>query len=293
MSKNIAIITDSSFNLSEDHIKNYGIYTVPVPLIFHGRVRYSSDWSNPAKFFKEMNSAKELPTTSQPSPADVISVFDQVKKAGYRQAIFLCLSAGISGFYNSLLNLAGDYQGLDVTVWDSKSTLRVAGAQALLAAELSAQGKNIDQIIEKLTILRDSTNIYLIVDDINHLKRTGRLAGGAALVAGLLNIKPILHFDDQGKIVAVAKERQMRRVFRWLLKKFESQRADFDQPIRIMFADANNRELTEEWRKEFSQRYPDLTIEMISIDPMIGVHTGEKAVGFVYMDDWKALAKAE
>ncbi len=291
MTKNIAVIADSSFAISKEDQQKYNIYIIPTPIIFNEKIKYDSDWSSPAKFYKEMNSAKNLPTTSMASPADVIRAFDQAKADGYQQAILMTLASGISGFYNLAVNMANDYEGLDVLVWDSKYTLMVSGVQALLAAELSAQGLARDQIIEKVRQLRDTTHVFIVVDDISHLKRTGRLAGGTALVAGLLNIKPILTFNDESKIVAIGKERQMKRAWAWLLKQFSTDLAAFDRPVRVQFADANNRELTEKWQADLHSKYPTILTDFITIGPLIGVHTGEKAVGFVYMPDWKDIAR--
>ncbi|MFT8879566.1 MAG: DegV family protein [Oenococcus sp.] len=291
MAKKIAIIVDSTFYISKEDEKKYSIYVIPTPILFNGKVRYDSDWSSPAKFFKDMNAAKEMPSTSMASPADVLKTFDQVKADGYQQAIFMTMSSGISGFYNLAVNLAADYEGLDILVWDSRFTIMVSGVQALMAADLAAQGKTRDEIMEKVLRLRNSTHVFIIVDDISHLKRTGRLAGGVALVAGLLNIKPILTFNDEGKIVAIAKERHLKRAWDWVLKRFELDRPSFDAPIRVLLADANNRELTTKWQAAFKEAYPDLRSDLITIGPLIGVHTGEKAVGFVYMDDWQTIAR--
>ncbi|WP_180366479.1 DegV family protein, partial [Oenococcus oeni] len=107
----------------------------------------------------------------------------------------------------------------------------------------------------------------------------------------LLNIKPILVFNKASKIVAIGKERQMKRAWNWLLKQYAIDAPDFDRPIRVLFADANNRALTENWQADFHEKYPDVITDFIPIGPLIGVHTGEKAVGFVYMDDWKDIAR--
>ncbi|OLQ33084.1 EDD domain protein [Oenococcus oeni] len=291
MVKNVAVIVDSSFYIPKEEQQKYNIYVIPTPIIFNGRIKYDSDWSSAAKFFKDMNSAKKMPSTSMASPADVLKAFEQVRADGYRQAILMTMASGISGFYNMAVNLANDYQELDVQVWDSKFTLMVSGVQALLAAELSAQGITREEIMKKVALLRDSTRVFIVVDDISHLKRTGRLAGGAALVAGLLNIKPILVFNKASKIVAIGKERQMKRAWNWLLKQYAIDAPDFDRPIRVLFADANNRALMENWQADFHEKYPDVITDFIPIGPLIGVHTGEKAVGFVYMDDWKDIAR--
>lgn len=289
MKKNIAIITDDSFDLTEKEISKYHIFTVKLPIIFKGRVKYSFNWKSLSKFYKEISSLKQPPTTSQPSQGDIINIFNKIKSEGYKQAIFLCLSSGISGTYNSLLNLAKNYQGLKITVWDTKITLRVAAQQALLAAQLSHEGKSINFILKKLSKLRNSCQVYLVVNNIKYLQRTGRLSGGFALVAGLLNIKPILFFNNKGEIIAISKQRKIKGVWKWLNKKLISSLKKSQEPIKIMLADADNRQLTNEWNKKIKNLHPNIKTELININPLIGVHTGKKAIGFVIIQDWKNL----
>ncbi|MDR0898925.1 MAG: DegV family protein [Lactobacillaceae bacterium] len=290
MSK-IAVIVDSSSYIPEDLKNAYGIYEIPVPILFDGKIKYDTDWKSPAKFYADMNKAKTAPTTSQSSPADMNDMFERVEKDGYDEAIMITLSSGISGFYQTAVNMANQYEGnLKVTVWDSLITVIAAGQQALLAAEMATQNKSMDEILAKLEILRSSTRVYLVVDDIQHLKRTGRLSGGMAIVAGVLSIKPILTFTQEGKIEAVGKERKMNRAFNWIQNKLTEYLAETKTPTRIIVADANNEEVAQEWVDATREKYPDMPIDRGVIGALIGVHTGEKAVGYVMLADWKELA---
>lgn len=290
MSK-VAIIVDSSSYIPEADRKKYNIYQVPVPILFNGKIKFDTDWKTPAKFYTDMNAAKDAPTTSQASPADMNTAFQQVEKDGYKEAIFITMSSGISGLHQTAVNIASQYEGdLKITVWDSLITVIAEGQQALLAAELSKQGKSVDEILEKLAILRDNTKVFLVVDDIKHLKRTGRLSGGMAIVAGVLSIKPILTFDDEGKIVAISKERQMKRAFKFVQDQFSDYLKTSKFQTRVIIADANNDVVANEWVSDIESEYPEIPVERAVIGALIGVHTGEKAVGFVMLPDWQELA---
>ncbi|MDR2660907.1 MAG: DegV family protein [Lactobacillaceae bacterium] len=290
MSK-IAVIVDSSSYIPSELKNKYKIYEVPVPIIFNGKIKYDSDWKTLAKFYEDMNSNKEMPTTSQASPADILKTFETAKKDGYDSAIFITMSSGISGMHQNVINLANQFEGLDITVWDSKITVIAEGDQALLAADMAKQNKSLEEILAKLEILRDQSKVFFVVDDISHLKRTGRLSGGIAIVAGILSIKPILTFDSEGKIVAIGKERQMKRAWSWIEKQLADFVPSINFPKRITVVDANNTLIADEWADNAKKIKDVINIDRGIIGSLIGVHTGEKAVGVIVAPDWQYLAE--
>lgn len=290
----IAIITDSSSYIAADLLEKHHIYIVDNPVIFGETVYHESRWPVNPDFYREMASSAVQPTTSQPATGDIEAVFDQVKADGYKQAIMVTLSSGFSGTYEAAVSTAKQYQDLDVHVWDSKIACIGAGNQALLAADLAEKGYPVDEILKRLLLLRQRTGVLFVVDSIKHLQRTGRLSGGQALVAGLLSIKPILQIDtnQQGKIDAIAKARKMTGAWEYIEAAFGKTVAIYKKngwPLRVMVIDADNPELADSWTDRAKVLWPEIVFEGGIIGPLIGVHTGGKAVGYLWAQDYKTM----
>ena len=129
------------------------------------------------------------------------------------------------------------------------------------------------------------------VNDISHLQRTGRLSRGAALVGGLLNIKPILSMDVQseGKIGAVGKARKMSGALKEIKTALDQYLTQVDYPVRAVVVDGNNQKLGDKWLKDLQSEYPMVTFERGEIGAYIGVHTGDGAMGVLWARDWENI----
>ncbi|MDR2660908.1 MAG: DegV family protein [Lactobacillaceae bacterium] len=287
----VAVITDSSSYLTDEQLKENNIYVIPDPIIFGNKVVHDIDYKNDNyhKFFEEVEEiSPELPTTSQPAPTDILDVFNQVKDDGYPQAIVVVLSQGISGTYSTVNNLASDFEGLDITVWNSQTAGLGSGNQAVYASLLSKKGFSKEEIINKLDILRGSTNTLIVVDSIKHLQRTGRIGSGQAMLAGMLNIKPILSFVDE-KVIAIGKARRMSGAWQFIETKLKKAVEQSSLPMRVDIIDTENRELSDQWANTIHSLWPDIEVSQGIVSPFIAVHTGPKAIGFFFSYDYKKL----
>lgn len=288
----IAVITDSSAALPQGLRNSFSIIEVAIPILF-GQETYlgGQDITSIAQLVDMMSKKKELPTTSQPSPAQWEVALNQAKDAGYDQAIIVTLSSGISGAFQTASLVAEDYDGLNrVEVVDSKLVNMGQAAQALLAAKLAFEDAGMDDILAKLADFRKHLGVRFVVNDISHLKRTGRLSRGQALIGGLLNIKPILDFDIEGdgKIGAVGKARKMSGAKDQIQEAFEAYLAKVDFPVRAYVIDGNNQKLGDKWLKDFSSKYPAVSFERAAMDPVIGVHTGDGAMAVIWSRDYQS-----
>ncbi len=111
----------------------------------------------------------------------------------------------------------------------------------LLAAKMARAGKNADEIVPELEKLRDANHVRFAVDNLSHLLRTGRITNSSALIGNLLRIKPILTFED-GKIVALSKERTMKRALNKIKENIAESLPDMNYPVRIGIINGNNAE---------------------------------------------------
>lgn len=295
MTKKTAIIVDSSAALPAEIRRSYGIEEVSIPILF-GQETYmgGQDLTSLADLVELMTKKDVLPTTSQPSPAEWEQALNQAVQAGYTEAIIITLSSGISGAFQTAKLVADGFDGLEeILVVDSKLTNMGQASQALLAAKLAEKGRTLAEIDQALAAFREDLGVRLVVNDISHLKRTGRLSRGQALIGGLLNIKPILSFDivGDGKIGAVGKARKMSGAKEQIQEAFEDYLRAADFPVRAYIIDGNNAKLGDKWLKDFQAKYPTVTFERASMDPVIGVHTGDGAMAVIWSHDWQVMAK--
>lgn len=289
----IAVISDSASTIPTTLRNRYHIFQVNDPIIFGDEVyKESVDIQDLGQLVKMMKENGIVASTSQPAPGDWEEALNNAKIAGYDAALIVPISSGISGAYQTAQAVASNYEGMaDVRVWDSKFAVIGSGIQAVMAAKMSESGKSLDQIWQSLATLRDTFDVRFVVNDISHLQRTGRLSRGAALVGGLLNIKPILSMDIQGegKIGAVAKARKMSGALKEIKSALNQYLSQVEYPVRAFVIDGNNAKLGDKWLKDLQAEYPTVIFERGKIGAYIGVHTGDGAMGLLWSQDWETL----
>ncbi|WP_367300491.1 DegV family protein [Leuconostoc carnosum] len=292
MSK-IAIISDSASAIPLTVRNRYHIFQVNDPIIFGNEVyKETVDIHNLGELVKLMKDKKMIASTSQPAPGDWEEVLNLAKASGYDSALIISISSGISGAYQTAHAVASAYESMsDARAWDSKFAVMGSGMQAVMAAALAEKGKTLDEILATLDILRETLDVRFVVNDISHLQRTGRLSRGAALVGGLLNIKPILSIDIQGegKIGAVGKARKMSGSLKEIKEALNQYLTRADFPVRAFVIDGNNAKLGDKWLKDLQHDYPTVKFERGEIGAYIGVHTGDGTMGVLWGRDWENL----
>lgn len=274
----LAVVTDSSAVLPEDIQQHPDLFVIPIPVIIDGK-SYSEGQDIEADAFYEMlNTSKEFPKTSQPVLGEVLALYDDLQKQGYDTIISIHLSAGISGFVSTLEAIKDDFSGLKIIPFDSRITSMPMGNMVKATLDMNDAGASLAEIKERLAFIRDNVYAYLIVDDLNNLVRGGRLTNGAALLGGLLKIKPILTFVE-GKIVLFEKIRSSKKAFARAEDIVGQKAAAIDQPVQFFVIHANNLEVAKIEKAKLQEKYPEAQITIGHFGPVIGTHLGEKAIG--------------
>ncbi|MBO0431178.1 DegV family protein [Enterococcus sp. DIV0660C] len=274
----LAVVTDSTAYLPE-RIKNHpDLYVIPIPVILDGKIYNEGIDIEADEYYGLLKNSKDFPTTSQPVVGEVLALYDELKAKGYDTVISIHLSSGISGFVNTLFAMKEDVKGLTVIPYDSKITSMPMGHMVESALDLNDQGTSLEEILSHIDHIRDNTYAYLIVDDLNNLVRGGRLTNGAALIGGLLKIKPILTFTD-GKIVLFEKIRSSKKAFARAEDIIGQRKAEITGPVKLYVIHANNLDVAISEKEKLQKKYPDAEIEIGHFGPVIGTHLGEKAVG--------------
>jgi DegV family protein with EDD domain len=281
-----AIVTDSASYLSAEAIKKYDIHVVPITVIFGQQTYLENVEITSKEFYERMRTAPELPTTTQITLGQMQQMYDQLAAEGYDAVISIHLSSGITSFITNLESYLPNITNIKVYPFDSLITAGGEAYMALLAAKLIAAGQTPEQVITQLEVLRDTTEVYFVVDNLSHLVRTGRLSNASGLVGNLLRIKPVLTFED-GKIVAIQKERTMRRAYQAIKAKLAAAIDAADYPLRVTIENGNNPKMQAEWTADLEASFPGIKIVEGEIGPVVGVHVGEGVMGLIWARDWE------
>ncbi|WP_210617709.1 fatty acid kinase binding subunit FakB1 [Mammaliicoccus lentus] len=276
----IAVITDSTAYLDQAYIDEYQIKIIPLNVIFKDETYRELIDLNTEDFYKRMRNETQLPTTSQPTIGDYVALLEELEREGYTDVIAIHLSSGISGAYQGAITANSMVEGIKVHPFDSEISCMVQGFYTLKASQLIRENVPLDSILKQLEEMKQAANAYFIVDDLNNLKKGGRLNGAQALVGTMLQVKPILHFVDT-KIVPYEKVRTKKRA----MKRIEEQIAkeiDQSSEVSICVIHANDEEGALVWKNQLEEKFPKANVIISYFGPVIGTHLGEGSLGVGY-----------
>ncbi|CAJ1176324.1 DegV family protein [Companilactobacillus nantensis] len=283
----IAIVTDSTSYLPQETVDKYNITVVPIEVVFNTKTYREDIDITTSEFYDLLQKSPELPSTAQPSIGAMMKIYDKLAKEGYDTVISIHLASTISGFVNNLKSAAQTIENINVVVYDSHITVRLMGYLAQEAARMAQADKPLNEIIDRLDALRSSIGESFVVDDLKNLVKGGRLSNTSAVIGTVLNIKPLLEFDNEShKIVAYDKVRSMKKA---KLKAEEKLNAAMDAspyPLRLLVLDADDPESGDRWAEEVHEKYPDATLERSYFGPVIGAHLGKGALALAWIRDF-------
>ncbi|MGO3576254.1 MAG: DegV family protein [Lactobacillus helveticus] len=287
----IAVLTDSSAYLTKEQQAKYHIDVLPIPIIWNNKTYRDLIDIGYEEFYQKLDEEKNLPTTSQPSIGNLQKKIDEYVQEGYTDVIIITLSSGISSYYSTVHSIAEDETRIKVHPFDSKITCAGEADYAILAGHLVAVGADVDLIMHDLTDLQKTMDVRFMVDDLSHLKRTGRLSNAASFVGALLKIKPILSMDVQaeGHISAIAKERQTKRAYKHIQTDFDNLTKNMPYKIQCTIFDSLDPDKKEEWVKDYQAKFPKYEFNTSIIGPVVGVHVGQGTMAMIWcreLDDY-------
>ena len=273
----VAIVTDSNSGISQAEGKELGIYVIPMPCLVDGKLYYENVDITKEQFYHFMESDADL-TTSQPSPGDVMDLWDKLLKE-YDEIVHIPMSSGLSASCSTAMGLAQDYD-VKVQVVNNQRISVTMQQSVMDAKHLAATGKSAAQIKEILEKEALESSIYLVVDTLKYLKKGGRITPAAALLGSALNLKPLLQIQGE-KLDAYKKVRGMKAAKKNMLdamkKDVEGRFADYvaKGQLKLHVAYTTDEETAKQWMEEVQNAFPDLTITRM--DPLsfsITCHTG-------------------
>ena len=206
MSK-IAVITDSNAHITPQEAEKLGISVVPMPFMIGDETFYEGITLSREEFYAKMESGANI-VTSQPSPSDVMKIWDNALKT-HDEGVYIPMSSGLSGSCQSARMLADDYDG-KVQVVNNQRISVTQKRSVLDALEMAEMGMSAAQIREELEHVKYESSIYIMLDTLYYLKKGGRITPAAAAVGTLLRIKPVLQIKGE-RLDAFSKARTMNQ----------------------------------------------------------------------------------
>lgn len=268
----LAVITDSSVNLPADIQGHTDVYILDIPVIIEGQPFVEGKNLDLKQFYAQMANSEELLKTSQPNLADLDNLLMELEDKGYTHVIGFFLSSGISGFWANSQFLIEDHAKLKIAFPDTKITASPMGAMVRNVLHWSAQEMSFDNILKKLDEQIAQTTAYILVDDLNHLVKGGRLSNGSAILGNLLSIKPILNFNDEGKIVVFEKVRTEKKAVKRLVALAED-----NQNMELSILHTNAPEKAEDFKEQLEAQGVKVST-VVSLCAVIATHLGEGAL---------------
>ena len=279
--RGVAIVTDSSADLPDSVLDQHGIALVPLQVMFGSAAFRDRVELKPEEFYQRLRESSELPTTSQPTPAAFIQAFRDARQEAH-EVVAVLLGSNLSGTFASAQSALRASGISNVHLVDTRLASLGVGLLALRGAELAAQGWSAERLAVELTRLREQAGMLLTVDRYDNLLRSGRISRGRAWLAGMLDVKPILSFDEQGRVVPIERVRGRENLEARALAMLEERLRPRPRAVRFGIAHADASEAAERIRSALIEKYQPRDCFVALATGVLGTHVGPGAWGIFY-----------
>jgi uncharacterized protein len=277
----VAIVSDSSADLADALLDRHRIALIPLQVVFGDRTFRDRVELRPEEFYRRLRATADLPTTSQPTPADLVQTFRDAR-AEADEVVGVLLGSRLSGTFASA-QAAMRAAGLtDVHLVDSRSASLGVGMLALRAAELAESGWGAAEIAAELERIRERCGMLLTVDRFDNLVRGGRISRGKAWIGGMLDVKPILSLDHAGSVVVLDRVRGREQTIPRVLALLERRLSPRPQAVRFGVAHVEAPETAERVRAALLAAYHPKDCFATLATGVLATHAGLGAWAIFY-----------
>ncbi len=278
MMAKLKVVTDSSCTMEPTVRDQLNIHVVPLSVMIDGMV-YPDDDSLPGeRFMQMMAQAKELPKTSQPPIGHFVELFDELGKDG-SDVLSIHMTKGLSGTVEAARQ-ASNLSKANVTVIDSDTTDQALSFQVIRAAQLAQEDKTLAEVLPEVDKVRENTKLFIGVSTLENLVKGGRISRAKGLLSSLLNMKVIMDFDHS-ELIPIVKGRGVKTFNKWF-EELKDELKRMPNVKQIGISHAEGLEITEQFKKELQQLFPEMNIPLLHTTPIIATHTGKGAFAITY-----------
>jgi len=273
MSK-IKLIVDSTHDLPQQYLDDHGIVQVPLNIVMDGKTYIDQEEITSEEYLKQLVTLKDIPKTSQPPTGKFAEIYEKYIDEGY-EILSLHMTHRLSGTVGSAQIAAGMVNG-KVTVVDSGFIAQSYGFIIQNVAELIIKHKSMDEIVAAIDTMKHQSRLFLVISQLDYLRKGGRISRGKGFIGGLMNLKPVAEVID-GEIQVIQNARTQNAVVK-LLTKEVAKMADDYKYLRIGISQADAMDLLEKIKASIEQ-YTDEKISINTTTPIVSTHTGPGAIG--------------
>jgi DegV family protein with EDD domain len=277
----VTIVSDSAADLADTILDRHRIAIVPLQVTFGDESFKDRVELRPADFYARLRTAKQLPTTSQPAPADFVKTFRSALEEA-DDVVAVLVSGVLSGTFNSAQTAARVAGLTRVSFVDSRSASLGEGMLALRGAELAESGWPAGEIVRELERVRGQSGFFLTVDTYENLLRSGRVSRGRAWLGGMLDVKPILTFDGEGKLVPTDRARGREAVFRRVLQLLDQRLTPRPKVVRFGIAHVEAAQVAERVKTALIAAFSPRDCFLSLASGVLGTHAGPGAWAVFY-----------
>jgi DegV family protein with EDD domain len=283
MSK-VKIITDSCSDLPAEIVEAYDIELLNIEVNINDKLYYDRHNLQPEEFYKLIETGKELPKTSRITPAKFKEVYQEALK-NYDQILVIAFSSKLSGILESAVIAKRELDSDQITIIDSKAASVGQGLLVYQAAKMLADAYSVDEVVNETLDTASKLEHVFAVGDLEMLKRGGRISKTKAVMANVLNIKPILHILD-GEILPYDKIRGKKRMVSYLLDEIANKA---DQPASQMMAvtHSKNSKFAASLKDEIENRFKPQEVFISEMGAAVGSHAGPGSLAVVFKNSEK------
>lgn len=282
------IVTDTTADLPKDYLEKNDIGLLALSFQLEGK-EYAGDQPLDIKDFYDKMRSGLMITTAQVNPEQAKIKFEEYLKQGY-DVLYISFSSGLSGTYNNTRIAANElnekYNESKVVIVDSLCASLGEGFLVNKAVELKKAGKNIDEVVKWLEENKLHVCHYFTVDDLNHLYRGGRVSKATAVIGTVMGVKPILHVDNEGKLIPIGKVRGRKKSLNSLVDNMEKLIGSYKSQNDIVFiSHGDAKEDAELVADKIKERLGIQSFLISPVGPTIGAHSGPGTIALFFMGE--------
>lgn len=279
--KKIAIVTDTTCDLSDEVLKLNNIYMVPMQIVYETRSYRDRMEITADKVYGLLD--KEVPKSSLPLPDDVKKILDQIVDEGYTDILYISISAGLSGTYNLIRLLAQEYTKLNIEVVDSTNLSMGLGFLVLEAAKVVQKTGDIKSAIQRITTVRKTMSTMFVLNTLEYLRKGGRIGRVEGTVGNLLNIKPVIAVNDEGVYYTVSKGKGFKRAVGTMVDELKKRYEGKKVSIAVVYGEQI--EGAKQLLEQLKEKLNIATSYITQVSPVLGVHTGPGLLGVIAFEE--------
>ena len=279
------LFCDSNCEIWHTDVKALGLNVIRMPYILDGEeFFYDMGENTDFKAFFDKMRAGSVPKTAALNEYAYTEYFEPVLARG-EDIYYVTFSHEMSGTFNAMKNVIAQlkekYPEREIRFKDSKVISLGSGFVTYYAAQKYKNGATMDELDAYLDELIPHVGVYFVVDDLTYLYRGGRVSGVSKVMGNLLGIKPILHFNNEGKIININKVKGFKKALATLISYMKTMGSDLDK-YKVYVLQADCEEVGKEFVQSIKNEFGDLDITLQTVGPVIGAHCGPGTIGLIF-----------